>query len=191
MSDGSIDLTAPDAGSELPEVSQRHKAFADNLLLGGSVTQAALDAGYSPTRNRDSARATGFAILRNPSVAAYLASRREELQAYRDAAMTTALMAAPSAVARLEDLAAKDLDDATAAELGQIRQANETLLTIADVIPNGNVAVDARSVTLNIGSRDPRLAGYSLEQLDAILAELEARQAAGNDAVEASQEPDA
>ncbi|MCH8284036.1 MAG: terminase small subunit [Chloroflexi bacterium] len=118
MSTHDIDLPAHDADPELPQLSQRHQAFADGYLLHGNVTQAAIDAGYSPTGNRDSARATGFDILRKPSVAAYIATKGEKLRSHRDSALAAAYAAAPAAVARLESLAAKDMDDATDAAYG-------------------------------------------------------------------------
>ena len=185
MSDGSIDTPGPDApGSEPPQLSQRHQAFADGYLISGNATQAALDAGYNSSGNRRAAHVTGYQLLRLPNVAAYIASRRGELQAHRDSAVAAAYAVAPAAVARLEDLAAKDMDDATAAELGQIRQANETLLTIGEVIPRGGVAVDARSLTVNMGGHDPRLAGISVDELTIMINELRARQAAGSEALE-------
>ena len=182
MSTHDIDLPAHDADPELPQLSQRHQAFADGYLLHGNVTQAAIDAGYSPTGNRDSARATGFDILRKPSVAAYIATKGEKLRSHRDSALAAAYAAAPAAVARLESLAAKDMDDATAAELGQIRQANETLLAIGDVIHRGGLSVDARSVTVNFGAHDERLAGVTVEELTAIIDKLRA----GDGAVDGS-----
>lgn len=56
-------------------LTQRHQRFADELLLDGNVTQAAIRAGYS----RRSAPSTGARVARTPEVAEYLAAKRAEI----------------------------------------------------------------------------------------------------------------
>ena len=178
MSDGSIDTPLPD----VPALTPKQAAFASAYLACGNASEAYRRA-YD-TQGRRGVRNEASALLRHPGIARAIAEKREALRAHRDAALAAAYATAPAAVARLEDLAAKDMDDATAAELGQIRQANETLLTIGEVIPRGGVAVDARSLTVNVGGHDPRLASISVAELTIMIDALRARQVAGSEALE-------
>ena len=67
--------------------------------------------------------------------------------------------------------------------LPSIKGANETLLGIAEVIPRAGPVVDARSVTINMGARDERLAGVTVEELTKIIERLRGEDA-GNQAIE-------
>lgn len=51
--------------------------FADEYIISGNATQAAINAGYS----KRSAKQTGSRLLTNPAIKAYIAERMKELEA--------------------------------------------------------------------------------------------------------------
>ena len=118
------------------------------------------------------------ALLHHPGITALLASRRASTQSNVDAAITAIRAAALANVEQLQQIASLD-PETHLRELPSMVRSAERLLEAAEVLPRGGptVAVDARSVTVNMGGRDPNLAHYTIEQLDLLLVELEAREA--------------
>lgn len=149
---------------------------------------------YRDTHNAEGMSYNAIAVeasrlAHHPKIALMLQARRDLASQAVDDAVVAARLAAPAHLERLMDVAAlpitSDPDGVQAdpRQLPSIKGANETLLGIAEVIPRAGPVVDARSVTINMGARDERLAGVTVEELTAIIERLRGADA-GNQSIE-------
>lgn len=69
------------------KLSVMRKKFADEYIICGNATQAAIDAGYS----KRSAKQTGSRLLDQPEIKEYIAERMKELEAKSIASQTEIL----------------------------------------------------------------------------------------------------
>ena len=180
-------MTSDTAPATLDDLTVKQAAFLDAYLACGNASEAYRCAYDAENMLPNTIHRAAWQVLEHPKVSAMLRERRAAAQSAVDATILASRVASMVSLGRLERIAAMNPEDDPRA-LPSIKGANETLLGIAEVIPKAGTVVDARSITVNMGGRDPRLAGYSLEQLSAIIEELEAREA-GSGAVEALGEP--
>ena len=166
----------------LPALTPKQQHFANVYLETGNAAEAYRQAYDVEGMNAHSIQNEATALLAHPVIAPLLGARRTAASAAVDAAVLQARLGAPGNLAVLDSIAALPIagEQADTRQLPSIKGAAETLLGIAEVIPKAGVVVDARSVTVNIGAHDERLAGVTVEELTAIIDRLRA----GDDAVE-------
>ena len=184
-------MTSDTAPATLNEpLTDKQSAFGDRLMAGSTQQQAYRDTHNAAGMSYNAIAVEASRLAHHPKIALMLQARRDAASQAVDDAVVAARLAAPVHLERLMDVAALPIagEEADTRALPSIKGAAETLLGIAEVIPKAGPVVDARSITVNMGGRDERLAGYSVEQLSALIEELEAREA-GSGAVEALGEP--
>ena len=161
------------------ELTPKMLAFVDVLAETGNACEAYRRAYDAAGMSYNALTVEASRLARDPRIALVLQARRETASLAVDAAILRARVGAPGNLAVLDSIADLPVDGegADTRALPSIKGAAETLLGIAEVIPRAGPVVDARSITVNMGGRDERLAGYSVEQLTAIIEELEAREA--------------
>lgn len=184
-------MTSDTAPATLAELTPKQQRFADGLMAGLSQADAYRAAYDADGMSSQSIRSQATELAQHPSIAPLFLARRAAASDAVDAAVVSARLGAPGNLARLDAIAALPIagDKADTRALPSIKGAAETLLGIAEVIPRAGPVVDARSITVNMGARDERLAGVSVDELTALIGKLRAGQEPGSEAVEAAPEP--
>ena len=180
------------------ELTAKQSAFADGLMAGLSQPKAYRRAYDVQGMSAHNVAVEAGRLAHHPVIAPLLHARREAASDAVDAARVRAMLGAPANLARLYAIAAlpveSDLENGIVADartLPSTRGAIETLLGIADVIPRApGATVDKRNVTLNVGARDERLAGRSVDELTAIIEQLRAGREPGSQAIDTPAEPE-
>ena len=180
-------MTTTDAA--LLDLTPKQQHFANVYLETGNATEAYRQSFDCAAMRSNTITHAAYELTRLPHIAAMLDARRAAASAAVDAAVLQARLGAPGNLAVLDSIAALPIagEQADTRQLPSIKGAAETLLGIAEVIPKAGVVVDARSVTVNIGAHDERLAGVTVEELTAIIDRLRAGDGAvdGSDAASA------
>ena len=177
--------TAPALDAPLTD---KQSAFGDRLMAGSTQQQAYRDTHNAAGMSYNAIAVEASRLAHLPKIALMLQARRDAASQAVDEAVVAARLAAPVHLERLMDVAALPIagEQADTRALPSIKGANETLLGIAEVIPKAGPVVDARSVTINVGARDERLAGVTVEELTALIGKLRGDDAAIPTTVEGS-----
>ena len=163
-----------DTAATLDDLTPKQQRYADGLMAGLSQADAYRAAYDADGMSAKTIRDTASELAQHPGIAPVLHARRAAASDAVDAAVVRARLGAPANLARLDRIAALPVDGegADTRALPSIKGAAETLLGIAEVIPRAGPVVDARSITVNVGARDERLAGVTVDELTKIIERL-------------------
>jgi hypothetical protein len=108
-------------------LNAKQAAFVEEYLRDGNAARAAVAAGYSARRRRE----TGCELLRDPRIAAAIAARRDELDANIRAAQANAVAVHATVQAERMQIA-NDTADQIAQELRQLAEKAQSLTDTAE-----------------------------------------------------------